>query len=64
MTEFAVKCRRPGETKFRFVTPRGGRNSLTVHAARFKDEQTARRTVELNSGTPETAGWEWKVVEL
>lgn len=62
MSEFAVKCRRPNEARFRFVTPDGRRNSLIIHAARFSSEEAAQRTIELN--TPATPEWEWKVVPL
>lgn len=62
MSEFAVKVKAPQYGYGMFVTSRGALNRLRIHAARFTDEETAKRTVEINR--EKHPDWEWKVVPL
>lgn len=52
-----VKCREKGKKTWKFMTPRGGLNSLRIHAAQFTEEK-AKAFIEEN--TPDNPEWEFK----
>ena len=60
MSECFVKAKAPQYKYFMFVTPRGGLNRLRIHAATFRDEQTAQATIDMNAAS--RPDWQWKVV--
>lgn len=62
MAEFAIKVRRAGERKFRFLAEGGRLNGLKIHALRFYERETAQTLVDKSA--PANPGTEWKVVRL
>lgn len=59
---FAVKCKRIGSCRFRFVGNGGRLSTLRIFALQFPSENDAWGYV--NRLTPDNPGHEWKVTRL
>lgn len=56
----AIKVRKQGEARWRFLTPSGGTNNLRIHAALFPDVAAAQAVVDASAS--DNPGWDWKAV--
>lgn len=67
MSDCMIKLRMRGASRFTFLTPKGGTNSLRVHAAIYRDlggktgEERAQEIIELNRDRLDQ--FEFKVVK-
>lgn len=57
--DYFVKCRKHGDKRFRFLTPRGKLNMLRVHAARVTKNEAIAWVTQLIADNP---GYEFKAV--